>query len=373
MNLCVAAQPPHTNSFHQLPIPKKELRYGIMTPQQLLTNKEQENADAEERQEDFLQDGVVIDGIVTELDISHLVIEDDTPVDNFQSAQQQRLLVEPLYSSQALPQPFLAEANVGLFYKIKGDPIVPDVLLSLGVQRAADYAERQNRSYFIWEFGKVPEVCIEIVSNNEGDELMLSKKSQKKGKTTTKKEVYAQIGVRYYVVFDPLRQIQGETEMNGSVLRVWSVFPEGYTEITPAEGINEIGQLVWLPMIGLSLNLWEGQFEEEVTRLWLRWCDRSGQVIPTGAEGKETERQRAETERQRAEAESQRAEAESQRAETERQRAEAESQRAEAESQRAETERQRAEAESQRAETERQRAERLAERLRELNIDPDEI
>jgi hypothetical protein len=37
--------------------------------------------------------------IVTELDISHLVIEDDTPVDNFQSAKQQRLLVEPLYAS----------------------------------------------------------------------------------------------------------------------------------------------------------------------------------------------------------------------------------------------------------------------------------
>ena len=37
--------------------------------------------------------------IVTELDISHIVIEDDTPMDNFQSEKQQRLLVEPLYSS----------------------------------------------------------------------------------------------------------------------------------------------------------------------------------------------------------------------------------------------------------------------------------
>lgn len=71
--------------------------------------------------------------IVTQLDISHLVIEDDTPVDNFQSEKQQRLLVEPLYSSKALPMPFLAAANVGLFYKLKGEPIVPDVLLSLGV------------------------------------------------------------------------------------------------------------------------------------------------------------------------------------------------------------------------------------------------
>jgi hypothetical protein len=48
------------------------------------------------------------DGLVHELDISHLVIEDDTPVDNFQSAQQQRLLVEPLYSAAALAMPFIA-------------------------------------------------------------------------------------------------------------------------------------------------------------------------------------------------------------------------------------------------------------------------
>ena len=233
--------------------------------------------------------------IVTELDISHLVIEDDTPVDNLQSEEQQRLLVEPLYSSKALPVPFLAAANVGLFYKLKGDPIVPDVLLSLGVQRSDDFSQRRNRSYFVWEFGKVPEVCIEIVSNQEGDELTLTQKSKQKGKTTAKKEIYAQIGVRYYAVFDPLKQIQGQDEMNGALLRVWSISPDGYPELTPARGINEIGQSVWLNAAGIGLTLWEGQFEEEVTRLWLRWCDlalarylpsadRDGQVISTGAE-----------------------------------------------------------------------------------------
>jgi hypothetical protein len=224
------------------------------------------------------------DEIVTELDISHLVIEDDTPVDNFQSEVQQRLLVEPLYSSKALPSPFLAAANVGLFYKLKGDPIVPDVMLSLGVQRADDFSQRRNRSYFVWEFGKVPEVCIEIVSNVEGDELRISQKSRQKGKTAAKKEVYAQIGVRYYVVFDPLQQIQGEDEMNSALLRVWSISPEGYTELTPSSGITTPGESVWLNSVGIGLTLWEGQFQEEISRLWLRWCDRDGRVISTGAE-----------------------------------------------------------------------------------------
>jgi Uma2 family endonuclease len=224
------------------------------------------------------------DEIVTELDISHLVIEDDTPVDNFQSEVQQRLLVEPLYSSKALPAPFLAAANVGMFYKLKGDPIVPDVSLSLGVQRPEDLSQRRNRSYFVWEFGKVPEVCIEIVSNQEGDELTLSQKSRQKGKTAAKKEIYAQIGIPYYVVFDPLQQIQGNSEMDGALLRVWSISPDGYTELTPPPGITAIGQSVWLNAAGIGLTLWEGLFEEEVTRLWLRWCDRDGQVISTGAE-----------------------------------------------------------------------------------------
>jgi Uma2 family endonuclease len=224
------------------------------------------------------------EAIVTELDISHLIIEDDTPVDNFQSEVQQRLLVEPIYSSQALPLPFLAAANVGLFYKLKGDPIVPDVFLSLGVQRAEDLSERRNRSYFVWEFGKVPDVCIEIVSNQEGDELTLTQKSRQKGKAACKKDIYAQIGVPYDVVFDPLRQIQGEHEMNGALLRVWTLISGRYSELTPAEGIVEVGQPVWLETVGLGLTLWQGSFEESVSRLWLRWCDRQGQVIPTGAE-----------------------------------------------------------------------------------------
>ena len=242
--------------------------------------------------------------IVT-LDISHLVIEDDTPVENLQSEKQQRLLVEPLYSSKALPSPFLAAANVGLFYKLKGDPVVPDAMLSLGVQCADDFAKKQNRSYFVWEFGKLPEVCIEIVSNQEGDELTLSRKSQQKGKTTSKKDLYAQIRIPYYVVFDPLQQIQGQNEMNGALLRVWSNLAGRYTELTPQQGMSQVGQSVWLEEVGLGLTLWSGQFEAEVTRLWLRWCDlasadRKVRVIPTGAEGQAIERQRAEIERQRA-------------------------------------------------------------------------
>ncbi|MEM8808503.1 MAG: Uma2 family endonuclease [Cyanobacteria bacterium P01_G01_bin.38] len=238
--------------------------------------------------------------VVDELDISHLTIEDDTPVDNFQSAQQQRLLVDTLCSNELLPLPFIAETNVGLFYKLKGDPIVPDMLLSLEVQRAEDLSQRRHRPYFVWEFGKVPDVCIEVVSNQEGDELGPSPKSRRKGKTKGKKDIYAQIGVPYYIVFDPLRQLQGEADMNGALLRVWHIVSGQYQELTPESGITAVGQPVLLETLGIGLTLWEGPFEEEIPRLWLRWCDPQGQVLPTGAEGKALERQRADTERQRA-------------------------------------------------------------------------
>jgi Uma2 family endonuclease len=227
---------------------------------------------------------------VTELDISHLVTEDETPVDNFQSEKQQRLLVETLYSSWSPEVSFIAAANVGLFYALKQDPIVPDMMLSLGLEMPTDWSQKQNRSYFVWEFGKVPEVCIEIVSNREGDELSLSRKSQQKGKTATKKDIYAQIHVPYYAVFDPLQQLQKPDEMNGSVLRVWALVEGQYEELPSPD---------WLRTVGLGLMLWEGAFEG-VTGTWLRWCDRDGKIIPTGAEGRELERQRAETERQRA-------------------------------------------------------------------------
>jgi hypothetical protein len=49
----------------------------------------------------------------------------------------------------------------------------------------------------------------------------------------------------------------------------------------------------WLRPVGLGLKLWRGAFEGQEEE-WLRWCDRNGNLIPTGAERAEHERQRAE-------------------------------------------------------------------------------
>jgi Uma2 family endonuclease len=240
--------------------------------------------------------------------VDNLVTEDDTPVDNIFSEKQQRLLTEPLYSSWDAGRVFLATANVGLFYAVRQPPLVPDALLSLDVEVPGDWLAKEHRSYFVWEFGKVPDAVVEIVSNTQG------------GETTDKMVKYAQIGILYYAIHDPGLIVQPEP------LRVFVLRDRTY-EPCPAG---------WLPIVGLGLTLWQGPFEN-CEALWLRWCDRQGRVIPTGAERAGQERERAESERERAE-----------------------------------SERERAENERERADQEQLRADRLAARLRELGASPDE-
>lgn len=207
-------------------------------------------------------------------DISDLVLEDDKPVDNFQSEKQQRLLVEPLYSSKLISKTFIAAANVGIFYQAEREGICPDVFLSLETEMPHDWTEKKNRSYMCWEFGKSPEVVIEIVSNRKGYELI--DKTINSEVKTAKIKTYAQIGISYYAVFDPLQQIQEPEQMNSQLLKVFGLTVGRYKEL-------EGSILYWLETVGLGLTLWEGTFEG-VPSTWLRWCDKEGNVILTGNE-----------------------------------------------------------------------------------------
>ena len=93
-------------------------------------------------------------------------------MDNVYSEKQQRLLTEPLHSSWRGRRvaPFVAMANVGLFDDVNRPPLVPDMLLSMDVELPADLDAKNHRCYFGWEYGKPPDVVVEIVSNREGGE-----------------------------------------------------------------------------------------------------------------------------------------------------------------------------------------------------------
>ena len=196
-------------------------------------------------------------------DANQLVTEDDTPVDNFASEKQQRLLVGSSYSSLQ-NQIFLASANVGIYYADSKPPIVPDVFLSLDVQVPTNWWEKQNRCYMVWKFGKPPEVAIEIVSNKEGDEL------------GEKLKIYQRMRVSYYIVYDPTKQL-GDKELYIYELRGTRYFETSDT---------------WLDQVKLGVTLWDGEFEGRQDT-WLRWCYEDGTVLPTGDERAQVAEQRA--------------------------------------------------------------------------------
>lgn len=188
-------------------------------------------------------------------DITNLITEDETPVDNLPSEKQQRLLVEPLYSGWDVDRPFLAAANVGVFRAVNQPPVVPDIFLSLDVEVAENWWDKAHRSYFLWEFGKPPDVVIEIVSNTKGQE------------TDKKFQEYAWMGVPYYVIYDPQRLLQPE------VLHVYELVVGEYVPKQESR----------LEKVGLGLTLWDGLFEGKQDQ-WLRWCDLEGHIILTGNE-----------------------------------------------------------------------------------------
>lgn len=241
------------------------------------------------------------------VDTSHLITEDDEPVDNVFSSHQQRLLVEPLYVNVSVwnpkNRPFVADANVGVFMAARNPAIVPDAFLSMDIDfPLTDEAGNpvkpdftKLRSYFVWEFGKVPDVVVEIVSNRKGGEMR------------HKMQEYAKMHVPYYAVFDPFLELKGE------VFQIYRL--ERFAYVTHGD--------FWMEEIGVGLRLWDGVYET-YSGTWLRWCDERGNVFPTGKEGVAAERQQTEKERER-------------------------------------------------AEKERERADRLAAKLRELGINPDDV
>jgi Uma2 family endonuclease len=247
--------------------------------------------------------------------INNLETEDETPVDNLFSAKQQTLLKRALYSSWTPPareddqesrRVFLADANVGVFYSPHQPPLVPDFFLSLDVQPHQDWYAKEHRSYFVWEFEKAPDVVVEIVSNRKGGELR------------AKLRRYAQIGVTYYLVYDPQRLLSED------VIRVYERSVGRWYRLRKDRH---------LPEVGLSVTLWEGEFEGH-TNTWLRWCDTTGSVIPTGEERARREaaaRQEAEAQVQQEATARQEAEAQARREAAARQEAEARAENAEAE------------------------------------------
>ena len=202
---------------------------------------------------------------IPEPDLSRL-ITDSGAVKSWASEKTQRLLTQSLYASWRTPGgvSFIAAANVGVYSAIHRPAIVPDVMVSLDVSLPEAWWEKRNRCYLTWEFGKPPEIAIEIVSDRDGLEL------------SAKLRQYARAAVSYYAVFDPEHQLS-DTTLQCFALR---------------EGEYELLDRPWFDKLELGLALWRGTFEAREDT-WLRWVDSEGRLIETGDERAEREKDRA--------------------------------------------------------------------------------
>jgi hypothetical protein len=191
-----------------------------------------------------------------------LVTEADAPMENLFAEKQMRLLTRPLYSSWAGRDgdyKFVVATNVAVFYWELMPPMVPNVLLAVGVKvESIDLREKCNHSYFVWEVGSPPSAVVEIVSNPHGREL------------GEKKDLYARMGVPVYAVWDPYQVL------SSTPLQCFGRDGGRYVPCSPMEPDL-------ISFLGLGLRVWHGTFEQ-VEADWLRWCDHEGNVIPLGEE-----------------------------------------------------------------------------------------
>jgi hypothetical protein len=156
-------------------------------------------------------------------------------------------------------------------------PVVPDAFLSLGVERKK--GGKSRRSYVMWEEqGIMPILTLEMVSHKPG------------GEYDEKLAIYAQLGVLYYVIYNP---------------EFWQRDPCGICEAArhlPFEMYKlvdgayqlQIGEPFWMPEVGLGIGRCQMVFGN-LPREQLAWFEEKGDRHMNEAE---IERQQREVERQ---------------------------------------------------------------------------
>lgn len=183
---------------------------------------------------------------------------DETPVESEFQEKQMRLLAASLNAYWKGPggdRPFLLFSDVGLFHSPQEPPVVPDIMLILDVHRIPPSEGKKSTAYFQWEYGKPPDLVMEIVSNRKGEE------------DTRKLKLYERLEVPYYVIHDP------NNELKQGTLRIMQFVGGRY----------EVQSHSWLNGIGIGLTLWTGHFEKS-QQTWLRWMERDGKLVPTPEE-----------------------------------------------------------------------------------------
>jgi Uma2 family endonuclease len=144
-------------------------------------------------------------------------------------------------------------------------PVVPDAFLSLGVERKK--GGKSRKSYAVWEEnGVVPILVLEMVSQTL------------RGEYRNKMNLYGQLGVLYYVVYNPEYWQRHHHQ------------PFELYKLVDGEYQLQQGEPYWMPEVGLGIGRCQVKFGGAV-REQLAWFDGQGDRYLTAEERAEQERQ----------------------------------------------------------------------------------
>jgi Uma2 family endonuclease len=253
-------------------------------------------------------------------DHTQLPDRDGSIVNNYQEHPQSSLLSDCLRPRLHELYPdgqFSIGCDSGIYYQYTQAPLAgckaPDWFLVVGVPPMLDGAIR--RSYVLWKEMVKPLIVIEYVSGDGSEERDTTPR-------TGKFWVYEQaISASYYAIFEVTRASVEVYRLEGGHYRTVAANAAGRYPIEP---------------LGIDLGIWEGKYQD-MDIPWLRvWDSATGKLLPLSEERAKAAEDRAET----------------------------------AEGLLDDT-RSLLSDETERAEKERKRADKLADKLRELGIDPE--
>ena len=200
-----------------------------------------------------------IDELPTE---DELGVEDDKPVESTRHRKQSNLMMHLLERVWGDRDDACIAGDLALHYRHRHPPVVPDVMVVLGVEK------RERKAYLMWNEDKGPDWVLELLSASN------AAKDREQNYS-----IYEQrVRVPEYVWFNP---------DDPKELRGFRLVGDEYEEVAP----DEHGRL-WSKVLGHSLGVHEG---------WLRLYDRDGHLVPTDGEAREAAEELARIAQQRAE------------------------------------------------------------------------
>ena len=222
-------------------------------------------------------------------DHTQLPESDDTFVKNFQEHPQSLLLtssIRPVLDARHPDGHYAIGQDCGIYWRLTDPPErgaeAPDWFYVPGVSPLLEGERR--RSYVLWQEIIAPLIAIEFVSGDGTEERDRTSPLVAEGVKAGKFWVYEQaVRIPFYAIY----------EVDKAIVQVYELMAQCYRKCEP----NQRGHYP-IPPLGVELGIWQGDYMNQPLP-WLRWWDDQGNLLLSGDERAEQEKQRAEQEKQR--------------------------------------------------------------------------